>query len=107
MARKWALNIDKIIRKSIKRALKLPRRATTAIFYVARKHGGLGVFSLEDSSDVFRITHFFKCLSCSDPRVSGCAWDQLKHTVAKRTGIKQPSDSDIQTFLNTYLTWET
>ena len=100
VARKWALNLDKTIRKSIKKALRLPRRTTTHLFYTSRKHGGLGVFSIEDSLDVFRATHFYKCLSCPDPTVSGCAWDQLWHTVSKRSGIPEPSDSDIESFLN-------
>ena len=46
--KKWAQKLDTFVRRTIKQALGLPRRASDAIFYVPTTKGGLGLRSIAD-----------------------------------------------------------
>lgn len=96
----WARSIDNKIRKILRPRLKLPRSTTTPFFYTATHHGGMGLYSVEDSLDVARVTQFYKCLTSPDKFVRNCAWSQLQEVVWRRTKTNSPSPEVIQNFLN-------
>ncbi len=52
---------------SWRKGLSLPRRTISSVFYVSRKHGGLGLFSILDNLHFSRISQAISCLGSSDP----------------------------------------
>ena len=98
--RTWAAKLDSDIRKKVKKALHLPTRTICAFFHLPMALGGLGLRSLQDNLEVATITRAIKVLSSKDKLVSDIAWDQLRLTIAKRTGHPPATLVVVVTFLN-------
>ena len=67
--KKWGKELDKFIRRTVKRSLGLPGRTCDAFFYVPVAQGGLGLRSVGDELDNMMITHAVKILTSPDPLV--------------------------------------
>ena len=76
------------------------QRQITPCFYTAKRHGGLGLTSLEDTLHTNQITRFLNCISSRDKALQDIAWSQLAAMVRTRRGIKDISTADIENFLN-------
>jgi hypothetical protein len=96
----WVQQLDNEIRATLKRSIGLPKRTVTQWFYVSRKSGGLGLFSLVDNLHIARVSQVFRCLSSPDDFVVKCSFQQLRQVVARRTGKSNPTTEDLQIFLN-------
>ena len=98
--RSWCQQVDAQVRRAMKKATKLPKRALSSFLYASKRHGGLGLTSMEDALDVNRVTRLVRCLSSPDHKVTNVAWDQLTGVVRKRKGEEDITDADLQDFLN-------
>jgi len=70
----WAVKLDAKLRRLVKKSMRLPTRTISALFHMARRHGGLGLHSLEDNLNVSQITRFLRCLSSPDKNVQNITW---------------------------------
>ena len=84
--RKWARELDRFVRRTVKRSLGLPGRVCDAFFYVPTNQGGLGLRSVEDELGNLMMTHAVKMLTSPDPLVRGVAMISLDGTIKKRLG---------------------
>ena len=84
--KKWGKELDKFVRRTVKRSLGLPGRACDAFFYVPTAQGGLGLRSFVDELGNMMITHATKMLTSPDPLVRGVAQHSLDCTIRKRYG---------------------
>ena len=84
--RKWARELDRFVRRAVKRSLGLPGRVCDAFFYVPTSQGGLGLRSVEDELGNLMTTHVAKMLTSPDPLVRGVATLSLDRTIKKRYG---------------------
>ena len=98
--RTWCQQVDARVRRLVKKAMKLPKRTTSSFLYTAKRHGGLGLTSMEDTLDVTKVNRMVRCLTSPDKKVKDIAWDQLSAVVRKRKGEDAISDKDLQEFLN-------
>ena len=96
----WATNLDTVIRSSVKKGLSLPRRTISSIFYVSRKHGGLGLYFILDNLHFARISQAMSCLDSLDSRITIFAYDQLYQLLQHHAGVSSPSPEEVQRFLN-------
>ena len=84
--RKWARELDRFVRRIVKRSLCLPGRVCDAFFYVPTSQGGLGLRSVEDELGDLMTTHVAKMLTSPDPLVRGVATLSLDRSIKKRYG---------------------
>ena len=96
----WAKKLDSALRKLVKTALRLPKRTISEFIYVSKRHGGIGLISLEDTLHTTRIMRAIICLSSPDKRVNNVAWAQLVLTVRLRRQLSEVTTEDITDFLN-------
>ena len=101
-SRSWAKDVDRSLRSSLKKGLRLPGRTTSNFLYCHQDDGGLGVPSIEDEMDIALVSQAFKFLSNEkDPRVSTVARHQLAEVMSKRSQATDPSSDSLSTFRNT------
>ena len=84
--RKWARELDRSVRRTVKQSLGLPGHICDAFFYVPASKGGLGLRSVEDELGNVMITQAVKMLTSHDPLVRGVAKHSLDATIRKRYG---------------------
>ena len=103
--KKWAQKLDAFVRRTVKQALGLPRRACDAILYVPTTKGGLGLRSIADELGSLMITQAIKMLTCPNPLVRGVTTHSLDCTILKRYGSTEGPE-DRWRFLSGQLRWE-
>ena len=92
-------NLDKRMKKYVKKWLNLPQRASAEIVYIPSPLGGAGILPFSDMRNVCAVTHGFRLLTCPDNDVREIAWDTLKTAVQLK--IKRvPDVTDIASYLN-------
>ena len=82
--KKWAKELDKFVRRTVKQSLGLPTRTCDAIFQVPTAQGGLGLRGVVDDLGHSMITQAVKMLTSPDPLVWGAAQYSLRSTIRKR-----------------------
>ena len=87
--RSWLIRLDVTIRRIVKKALKLPKRTSTAFFHISRKDGGLGLISQEDRLNIILVKRALIILSSQDRRIQDITWAQLTSTLTCREKVKR------------------
>ena len=88
------------MRALVKRGVNLPKRTISEFFYLKRKYGGLGLFSIEDNLELAMLSQALRCLNSPDVVVRDVARTQLREVVGRRTERVDPSPTDCATFMN-------
>ena len=96
----WARQLDNGVRALVKRGVNLPKRTISEFFYLKRKYGGLGLFSIEDNLELASLSQTLRCLNSPDAVVRDVARTQLREVVRRRTERADPSPTECATFMN-------
>ena len=100
--RSWLTKLDATIRRIVKKALRLPKRTSSAFFHISRKDRGLGLISQEDRLDISLVKRALIILSSQDRQIQDIAWAQLTSTlICREKGKENLTAMDIESFLNT------
>ncbi|KAF1330412.1 reverse transcriptase, partial [Globisporangium splendens] len=99
---------DTAVNKQLRHLLRLPKTATTSLFYAPTSHGGLGLLPLTDTHTALQIAHGWQMLHSKDANICAVAKSQIMQTIRKRYHIdeqhwKDKEDLAIQAFLNSNL----
>ena len=93
---RWAINLDKAVRKIVKQCLKLPRRTITQFLYSPTRRGGLGIPNVVDDLNIYMVSSAFKLLSSqNDPKVKDIAHHELQRTATVRRRDLQSTEEFI------------
>jgi hypothetical protein len=74
--------LDRALKRTAKRWMSLPQRASAELVFLPPRGGGL--LPLADLADVLTIAHAFRILSSEDVSVRELAWSTLRRTVSRR-----------------------
>ena len=98
----WCQKLDTLLRTTIKKGLRLPRRTATHYLYLPQALGGMGIPSAENEAHAAKAGQAFKFLAHTrDPYIRAVALDQLRETVAKRARHLDPNKAEhLADFLN-------
>ncbi|XP_023226012.1 uncharacterized protein LOC111626755 [Centruroides sculpturatus] len=90
--------LDKHIKRSVKRWMYLPQRASPELIYMPHGQGGANITPCNLLADVAQVSHAVHLLLSRDTTVSALAFKTLRLVVEKR--IKRlPTDADLCTYL--------
>jgi len=77
--------LDRVVRRCVRIAYRLPVRTCTAFFHSPSGSGGLGLPSLASEGDILTATQAYKMLTAPDERVAAVAHGRLETTASGST----------------------
>ncbi|XP_023232450.1 uncharacterized protein LOC111632285 [Centruroides sculpturatus] len=98
VSKKALNNLDKNIKRYVKRWMNLPQRASPEVVHMPNAQGGVNVSPCTILADVAQVSHAVNLFLSRDHDVTSLATNTLKKVVEKRLR-RVPSDTDLCTYL--------